>query len=483
MAPVRLAEILIQGMGTTEELYEGATLLKSQTHPLSQALLIAAYNRLKLWHEAYGLANTWAHSPGEDPLMQEAAFLAAIHGSMAACALKDSAFASRLLGRAESLHGVLELKGRDIMLRTEVERINNIEGRSNPDAIRAILREELNYHQRQHNVYNLAESLAARGQYRDARRELAFAASDDVRAAGMRAFYSAMLGEQFEADDSRDDYMRLARAAAGARGGQFEAESLDFEHEPQATYGRVLAMENLHRSFPTAARRILPTLPIPKPHDQQIWWIINRLGALTRGIPVQDAHRVYDVWHYALSGIRNVREILSPTRAGAYADRTLLLASIPGTPDHMLQLRRDMPLLIGEHIVYKGEEIRAAGRIGEVLIAQAINPNMPNIDPLRGDEPKRWETRVKKLIKANIIPHAPVNPGYSIRAALHIRKAIQMMCFDTTEADIVVNRLMSELSEDCRRMVYAGVGGDVFETQNDNAADARFDSSAPCRAC
>ncbi|MDR6753473.1 hypothetical protein [Deinococcus soli (ex Cha et al. 2016)] len=430
-----------------EDVLRANELLAETDERLRPALTVMVLARLAAWHEAQRVARAYVPPAGsKDDLALEGSCLLGLFGAMAERQLGSHRMAERLLGMALLAGQILGLRARGIAIRGEALRGATLAGEGNPEALRMLLAEpDLNQWQREANTYSLAESLGARGQYREALEVVAHL--EDSRALGMAAFYRALLGLPFEDLGGSDDWLRLARAVR--QYGREDLSPLDLSgitYEPQATYARLLTAAAVLRG-PQPGRAGVTAGPTPpEPHDQRAMWVMLRLGVLAKGYETEGAARLLEVWRSAVEGLYDLAPLIAFLSARA-SERLWLLAHLQDAPDELVRWRERAVVLRGITVTDGPVEHRAAGRAGAVLIAEAAGAL---VNELTNGEERRLQIRLKKL---KLRPPY-VNVGYALRAALGIRDAARRIGADLPEAEELPRVLMAGMANDAQELVY-----------------------------
>lgn len=450
LSRARFVEVLAT-TGGTPELLQARELLPFVDERFRAALTVVVQARLGSWREAQITARAYVQPPGLDPLALEAGCLLGHFGTLVERELREHRMAERMLGMGLALASALGLPAKCQALHAEALRGATLMGSGDPGALRQLLAQPcLSDMQRAANTKSLAESLGSYGEYQEALAVVS--AGQDARSRGMTAFYSAVLGLNWVDDGGSDDWMRLARAVASYEAGEFAIDGLaDCAHEPQATYAHLLmGAAVLRGQQPVQAALTLGHEP-PAPHDQRALWAAGRLSILAAGGEVEGTALLLEVWRSALKGLRHIGPLVR-LLATQTPETLWLLAHLPDAPPELVVWREQASVLRGRELTVGRQSMRAAGRAGELLIAEAAGLMLKGA-PLRGNEAKRLEERYQDLQ----LTTTPLNTGRSLRVALALRGAARATGTKSPDAEGLPDLIIGGLTPGMRLLLYSAM--------------------------
>lgn len=278
-------------------------------------------------------------------------------------------------------------------------------GRADPEAASRRLLFPMPPARRGLGLRSHAEALMALGDYRDALAVLGPPDYDDGLTTGLRAFLHELLGlPQIRPYDPHDRaYGTVAAGLSRFRAGCLDdAGLLDVAHEPQRTYGRLVAAAMYARG----TREMEDVMNVlgeqPREADQAALWASIRWEALRRRDLLETPLRHVRAVEQALARCRTARDVMALIRLSS-PERYLLLAQAPVTLPGYTPRPEQLAVLYGDHVAYRSQQVKMPGRAGRILVAHAMG--------LPDDELDRSErARVSKRLAERNLP-APANWG------------------------------------------------------------------------
>lgn len=393
---------------------EALAMLDAETLPLSAGTRVQLLTLLGLWEEAVRAALAYDLPDNATPLDWEEASLILMTGGMSARTLGRDELAARMHGGAIVLAKQAGMKHRARMLRVEGARVDNLGGSGDPEQARSLIEPDMPARARAHAIHVYAETQCARGLYEGALGVLA--GMDDARSVGMRAFCAAVLGQAVTDPGGDDDWLRLSRAVRALHARAVRVDDLGMRHEPQATYARLLTAWG--EVLTGGGDRTLRLLGGAAPGfaDQLAAWAFQRSRAGVMVGSGEVTREALGAWLRGIAGMYDARGALR-VLAAALPEWFVALSFLPDAPPAVIQVRAQMPLIVGEDLLYQGGMIAGKGRAGVVLIGEAAGAE---VKPLESSERKRWEIRIDKLRRVGGLPSDPINLGAVIVSLLEL---------------------------------------------------------------
>jgi len=317
-------------------------------------------------------------SPGELFDAANCAFAVA----MAAIVFKDKALALVHLHAAHLLASALKMEYRIQHVVLEMQRLRNSIGQPDPEGIQAAMAlAPMNERRTRFACSVLAEAYLALGDYVTAR-QVAPAGS------GLATFAAALIGEHVPAQQ-QDDYARLASIL-------MEKDSSSFftpEYEPELTYAQIIrASRLLHSDARPQAGAVLASI-YPTTPDQQVLWALLVLAAQADGVRVTvPPTKVMEILRTGMATIATplgLRSLLQQHGPRAM----LLLGFMPGAPAPFAGNIPEIPLLVGNAVLWKGRGYPLPGATGGRNLVREIQGKRPlvghSMEKLRFD--RAWD--------------------------------------------------------------------------------------------
>lgn len=279
-------------------------------------------------------------------------------------------------------------------------RHNRAAGRPDPEASAARLRYPMQRPRWGLGIRSYAEDWMALGDYQTALSVLGPPDADDNLTAGLRAMLHVFLGlpnlRPYDPEDRR--YGTVAAGLERYFAGSNEVGLLlEVGHEPQASYGRLVAAAMKARDLNspyTDVQRILGREE-PYPADQAALWHLIYWQASPR-LEEQLMRHVMQTAS-ALLSCRNVYDLLNFVKRVS-PDTFLLLRSAPFKWPGKMPGIEDIPVLYGRKLLYRASEYTMPGRIGRVLVNRRLG--VPDDELDRKDYARMRETLTEAGIPA-----------------------------------------------------------------------------------
>lgn len=255
-----------------------------------------------------------------------------------------------------------------------------------------------------------AGGLMALGDYRAALQALGPASADDQESSDMRATLALTCGlPVLRAPSEGTEWGQLALGLQRLIQGSSEVGPLlSLVHEPVSTAGRIVAALMLARGHGYDQHALRSLGPVPTRPDQRAMWEIVRWvidwQAGRRGDLVGHARRIEE----ACRALRCPAQVLG-VLAAIEPELYVLLCHTPVRIDGLGSHLPAIPLLWGDEVVHRGVQVPVPGRIGRVLVSEALGIPDDTLDPT---ERRRYRRRLAE----HGVSARPVNLGAVVRA-------------------------------------------------------------------
>ncbi|MFC3833447.1 hypothetical protein [Deinococcus rufus] len=366
---------------------------------------------------------------GRDPLHLEGLCLhasALAHAQMRAGQIEQ---ALQNLYMAQMIARSLGMTNRAQLLTIEYARVEMLAGRATPEIIELELRAGMPDRRREWGQRTLAEMLMTHGDYTAAVQALGTPSQDSAMHAALREFAHALLalptlGEQRVPDAVYRPYWAMARTVRSLQSGENRSHhAVTGLGEPEAGYALLLEALVLGRGRNTGREgaRLLQSRSFPVP-DQRALRAVLTMGAIADGYTLTGVGRSKKVapwteYGEAITHLRSESGLLEVMRH-LCVDRMALLAFAPTSTLRPGYSLASIPLMAGQVLLYKGEEIRLPGRTGRVRVLEALG--LPHEDIQRVER-----QRLRNALTAFGQP--VVNLGWLARGCLRLSIAARVL--------------------------------------------------------
>lgn len=307
------------------------------------------------------------------------------------------------------------LNSRVGMLEIELERIMTLRGQPRPEQLQQLLLDsEMPDRRRAWGRRCLAEALMALGDYSGALASLGHASIDSAPDRALRRFLHGLLRlpDMEDIGDLPLPYSRLAAALFDP-----QAPVTHIIGEPQAGYANLLEALRLLRMPETAshALSLLGQCP-PRRFDQALIHHLAWLAAVSMGLRHPNISQLFAGIEQFSTALRTPAGICHAV--ASITPSTSVLLALGGSALQRDIALREIPLLIGSEILWRGRRYKLPGRTGIVMVCMAAGADMK---PLARAEKSRV---LKTLRQIGLSPSEVVNMGDVIRHAKNVRTAV-----------------------------------------------------------
>lgn len=379
----------------------------AETSPFSRGGRLLALVDLERYAQVYETREEIAPT-GSTPAELFDAANASFAVGMAAGALGKAEQSFAALHTALALASALRMRHRQQHVAVELEAVRTALGDASPARIRSGIGSlPMTERRSQRCATVLAEAYMALGAYNSA-------AAAAAPGSDLQAFIHALLGQPGPLPPAdAGDYAPLALALSGSPVGFSGLIS-----EPEAWYERIVKAHLMTREdrSAAAAAAILMTQP-PRPADQRVLWAVLRWRTIIAGAAGHcHVTQTLQILDEALAELTVAEHVAGAIRRLA-PEMFVLLAGKPSPHQIFGQRFTEVPILMGNYVLYQGRTLKLPGQTGSRLVADAALGKRRKLHP-------QERRRFREELESHALPQESVNAGWLCRALALTGRAV-----------------------------------------------------------